>query len=179
MPSTGRAGSSQTRTTNRGRTTGGGRAAKAPHALTLLKEEHKAVNRQFERYEKTKDKASAADRRRLAGEICDALERHAEMEEVVFYPRLRSALDDHELLDEAEVEHDTAKQAISEIRAMKSTEKLFDAKVKVLGEYVKHHVREEESNLFKEARAADLDFIEIGAEMDAFRKSASSGRTRR
>ena len=151
---------------------------KGPHALTLLKEEHATVEEMFDRYEKLKEKGTDAQKAKLAGEICYALTRHAEMEEAIFYPALRKAIEDQDILDEADVEHAGAKDLIAQIRAAEPGDDHYDAKVKVLGEGVKHHVKEEEGEMFKEARAADLDFNALGAEMKAFIDGYAENKTR-
>lgn len=138
-------------------------------AIALLKADHAEVKRMFADYEKTDDDAA---KQALATRICDALTVHAQIEEEIFYPAGRDALEDDEgddLLDEAEVEHASAKQLIAEIRAMQVGDPLFDAKVKVLGEYVDHHVQEEEKELFPEYRDAGIDLKAIGEQMAARR----------
>jgi hemerythrin-like domain-containing protein len=87
---------------------------------------------------------------------------HAQVEEEIFYPAARDALKERDLLDEAEVEHTVAKQPISELESMTPKDDLFDAKFTVLGEYVKHHVQEEEKELFPKAKRAKLDMDELG-----------------
>jgi hypothetical protein len=96
---------------------------------------------------------------------------HAQIEEEIFYPAAYEALDEdgNDLLDDAEVEHATCKALIAEIEAMKVGEPLLDAKVKVLGEYVKHHVEEEETELFPECKDAKMDLKALGEQL-AIRK---------
>ena len=90
---------------------------------------------------------------------------HAMIEEEIFYPAARKAKVDADLLDEAEIEHGSAKQLIAEIGAAKASDALYDARVKVLGEYIRHHVKEEESELFPACRKSDMDMAEIGARL--------------
>ena len=92
---------------------------------------------------------------------------HAAIEEEIFYPAVRDALDDTKLLDEAEVEHQAAKDLIAQIQDSDPEDALYDAQVNVLGEYVNHHVQEEEGELFTQIRDAELDLESIGAEMSA------------
>jgi len=92
---------------------------------------------------------------------------HATIEEEIFYPAARDAIDDESLLNEAEVEHQSAKDLIAQIQASDPSDPLYDAQVKVLGEYVNHHVEEEEGELFPRVKEADLDLDELGAEMSA------------
>jgi len=92
---------------------------------------------------------------------------HAAIEEEIFYPAVRDALDDSKLLDEAEVEHQAAKDLIEQIQDSDPSDPLYDARVNVLGEYVNHHVQEEEGELFPQVRDAELDLDSLGAEMSA------------
>jgi hemerythrin superfamily protein len=143
-------------------------AAKPADAIKLLKDDHKQVKTYFKQYETLEDED---EKRALADTICAALTVHAQIEEEIFYPAVREAIDDDDLLDEAEVEHASAKQLIAEIQAMDVNDRLFDAKVTVLGEYVEHHVEEEEKEMFPESREGDLDLKALGAQL-AERKQA-------
>ncbi|WP_380871704.1 hypothetical protein ACFB49_26560 [Sphingomonas sp. DBB INV C78] len=139
-------------------------AAKPADAIKLLKDDHKEVKSWFQQYEKLE---KDSDKQVLADKICLALTVHARIEEEIFYPAAREAIDDDDLLDEAEVEHASAKQLISEIEAMTAGDRLFDAKVLVLGEYINHHVEEEESEMFPECRDSYLDLKALGAKLAA------------
>lgn len=136
--------------------------AKPADAIKLLKADHKEVKTYFKQYESLEDDD---EKRALADKICLALTVHAQVEEEIFYPANREAIDDDDLLDEAEVEHATAKQLIAEIREMDVNDRLFDAKVTVLGEYIDHHVQEEETEMFPESRDSDLDLKALGAQI--------------
>ena len=136
--------------------------AKPADAIKLLKDDHKEVKTYFKEYEDLDDEA---EKQALAEKICLALTVHAQIEEEIFYPAAREAIDDDDLLDEAEVEHGSAKQLIAEIMAMKAGDRLFDAKVTVLGEFVDHHVKEEENEMFPESRESDLDLKALGAQL--------------
>ena len=139
--------------------------SRAVDALALLKQDHRDVEEMFDDFEEAKsgDKKAA-----LAQKICQALTVHAQLEEELFYPALRDAASDAaDALDEAEVEHTSCKQLIADIESMSSDDELFDAKVTVLGEYVRHHVKEEEGEIFKKAKASDIDLKELGAQMAA------------
>lgn len=131
-------------------------------AIALLEQDHREVEAFYKQFEQAD---SSSEKAELAWKICVALTVHAEIEEQVFYPAARRAIDDTEILDEAEVEHMSAKQLIAEIETMTPRDKLFDAKVKVLVEYVKHHVKEEETELFPKVRQADLDLHAIGRKL--------------
>lgn len=141
-------------------------AAKPVDAIRLLKDDHKQVKMWFERFEEAEDDA---EKQELANQICEALTVHAQIEEEIFYPAAHDALDEDgdDLIDEAEVEHSTAKALIAEILAMSVGEPLFDAKVKVLGEYIDHHVQEEENELFPECKDAGMDLMALGEALAA------------
>ena len=136
-------------------------------AIKLLKADHKEVSELVDKYENgrlSKDRKVA-----VAKQICMALTVHAQIEEEIFYPAAREAVRSGEdLLDEAEVEHGSIKELVAAIEnASPDDDELFDARVKVLGEYVKHHVKEEENELFPKIRKSDLDLEEVGAQLAA------------
>ncbi|GAA0561583.1 hemerythrin domain-containing protein [Rhizomicrobium electricum] len=131
-------------------------------AIVLLENDHAEVKTQFDEYEELESKS---EKQALADKICMALKIHAQIEEEIFYPAARKATKDTDLLDEATVEHASAKILIAEIEAMEPDEPLYDAKVKVLGEQIKHHVKEEEGELFPEIRKTDLDLKKLGARL--------------
>ena len=140
-------------------------------ACTLLDNDHKAVKKMFKAYEElmpSKARGVAQKKLELAREICQALTVHATIEEEIFYPALRNALKETDLLAEAEVEHATAKDLIAQIEAMAEVDEMFDAKVTVLGEYIDHHVKEEKNEMFPKARAAkSLDLVAMKDELQA------------
>ena len=139
-----------------------------PLALELLWNDHRTVETLFEQYEAQKDDEDDA-REETAERICNELTVHAQVEEELFYPWLRENLgeDDMEMLEEAYVEHSTLKDLIAQIQSADGTDAECDAKVKVLSEYVKHHVKEEEHEIFELVadKAEELD--ELGQEMYA------------
>lgn len=144
----------------------------ARDAIALLKADHKEVRALFEEYDElAQAEAEADERQTLAEQICDMLTVHATIEEEIFYPAARDAEVDSDLLDEAEVEHASAKDLIAQIKGMSPDDELYDAKVKVLGEYVNHHVEEEEGEMFQKCRKAKLDLAGLGAELET-RKSS-------
>ncbi len=135
-------------------------------AIGLLTDDHEQVRQLFEDYENLVDAGASDDERQLlADRICTLLTIHSTIEEEIFYPAAREALEEQDLLDEAEVEHASATALIEQIQEMDASEDLFDAKVKVLGEYVQHHVREEEDELFPKARISDMDLETLGGEL--------------
>jgi hemerythrin superfamily protein len=150
----------------------------APDACSLLDADHKAVKKMFKAYEElmsSRAKTAAQKKLDLAREICQELTVHATIEEEIFYPALRAALKETDLVAEAEVEHASAKDLIAQIQAMETADEMFDAKVKVLGEYIDHHVKEERNEMFPKARAArGLDLVSMREELQA-RKEALMG----
>jgi len=138
-------------------------------AVRLLKQDHREVEGWFDEYEQLE---ADADKLELFGRIALALKVHTRLEEEIFYPAERGEVED-DMLDEAYVEHDGAKKLIAEIEAMKPQDEFYDAKVKVLGEYIKHHVREEEQpgGIFAQAKKGHEDLEAMG-ERIASRKKA-------
>lgn len=145
-------------------------------AIALLKADHADVKKCFKEYQKLVSKnASATERQALAAEICQMLTVHSQIEEEIFYPASRELLgDDAELVDEADVEHASAKELIAQIESGKPDDMHFDARVKVLGEYIDHHVKEEQDELFPKVKDAGMDTKTIGHELAA-RKAALMG----
>lgn len=137
---------------------------KTMNATQLLAADHRKVEELFESFEK----ARGADRKReLAGQICMELKIHAQIEEEIFYPACKGAVEE-ELLNEAYVEHDGAKLLINEIEAGGPDEAFYDAKVKVLSEQIEHHVYEEErmnDSMFAQARKAGVDMDALGEQL--------------
>lgn len=139
-----------------------------PDAIALLKADHRKVEELFESFEK----ARGVERKQtIAKQICTELIVHTIIEEEIFYPACRGAVED-DLLDEGYVEHDGAKVLIAEILSSAPSEEFYDAKVKVLSEQIEHHVEEEEKRvegMFSQARKAGLDMDALGEQM-AMRK---------
>jgi len=140
--------------------------AQAPDAITLLKNDHRQVEEWFEEFGTTSAKAK---KQKLAEQICTALKVHTEIEEEIFYPACREAGIEEDLMDEADIEHDSAKKLIAEIEAGAPGDDHYDARVKVLSEMIKHHVKEEEQRdgMFAKAKKADLDLEELGQQLQA------------
>ena len=141
-------------------------------ALELLTAEHREVKAMFQQYRKLADVRGKGDERMLlASQICVALTLHAQMEEELLYPAAREVLTRNEdIVDEAFVEHAGVKSLIAQIKTMTSDQPLFDARVKVLGEYVDHHVKEEETELFPKLRKSSLDLDTLGDRLAARKK---------
>ena len=136
-----------------------------PLAVSLLKKDHREVEGMFDEYEQLND-----EREKLAlfRQIALALKVHTQIEEEIFYPAERGEVED-DMLDEAQVEHDGAKKLIAEIEGMQPSEELYDAKVKVLGEYIRHHVKEEEQpgGIFAQAKRGEEDLDAMGERLKA------------
>lgn len=137
-----------------------------PDAIELLKADHRQVEEWFEEFENAR-----SDRRKqeLAQNICKALTVHAQIEEEIFYPAFLEATGDKDMHHEAEVEHNGAKRLIAEIEASGPEDDYYDAKVSVLSEMIKHHVKEEEQRggMFSEARQSDMDLKALGEQLQA------------
>ena len=135
-----------------------------PSALDLLEEDHREVEGYFDEYEDLEDEEEKSE---LSKKICLALKVHTQIEEEIFYPQARKATEEDDLLDEAKVEHAGAKDLIAQIEEMEVGDDLYDAKVKVLGEQVKHHIKEEEEELFPEVKSAKMDVEALGKKLAA------------
>ncbi len=144
--------------------TAGAASQASPDALQLLMAEHREARALFQQYRRLADSGGRGDERMLlASQICVALALHMQIEEELLYPAAREVLArDEDLVDEACVEHAGAKSLVAQLKTMTSDQPLFDAKVKVLGEYIDHHVREEESEFFPKLRRSTLDLEAIG-----------------
>jgi hemerythrin superfamily protein len=143
-------------------------------AIALLKADHREVEKWFGQFEKTR-----SDERKLelARRICQALKVHTQIEEEIFYPAFLQATEDKDLHHEAEVEHNGAKKLIAEIEDTGPSDDYYDAKVKVLSEMIKHHVKEEEQpgGMFAEARKSDMDLATLGAQLKARKQDLMNG----
>jgi hemerythrin-like domain-containing protein len=144
---------------------GGPRKEPANSALALLQEDHRQVQKIFRDFRRlAKDGAGDDDKRRMVMQACDMLTVHARIEEELFYPAMRRYADE-DIMDEALVEHDSAKELIAQLLEMQPGDHLYDAKFTVLGEMVKHHIEEEESRIFQKARKSGIDLVGLGREM--------------
>jgi hemerythrin superfamily protein len=134
-------------------------------AIALLKQDHRTVSALFDEFEKADEEEQSA----IAQRVCQLLTVHATIEEELLYPAAKEAFDGEEenedLVHEAEVEHGSAKELIAKIEAMSGDDEQFKATVTVLGEYIKHHVKEEEGELFPQLKKTELDLKELGARL--------------
>jgi hemerythrin-like domain-containing protein len=138
----------------------------------LLKADHAQVKKLFTRFERSRDDT---ERQELAQTICTELRVHTAIEEEVFYPAVRREIDADAILDEAIVEHATAKDLIEQIEAGPHADDMWDAKVKVLGEYIEHHIEEEHTDLFPKAQRSSLDLQRLGDALQRRKQQLLSG----
>lgn len=138
-------------------------------AVNLLKDDHRRVNALFDEFEKIKDGRANKEKQRIVTEACNELRIHAELEEKIFYPAVRKAIDDDDMMNEAIVEHQTAKDLIAQLERMTPQNDMFVGTFTVLSEYIKHHVKEEEDEMFPLARKSDVDLDALGEKMLAHR----------
>jgi len=131
-------------------------------AVALLRADHKKVSELFEEFETSR---SSAKKKALVAQICEELTVHAELEEEIFYPAVKAALKDKELVPEAVVEHASIKDLIAQVEGADPDGEEYDAKVKVMSEYVKHHVKEEQNEMFPKVQGTRLDLVALRDEM--------------
>ena len=145
-------------------------------AIALLKADHKDVKTMVGQFNSSRSESKKAQ---LAAQICAALEVHAEIEEQIFYPAARDTLKKNgDLIDEAEVEHTSVKELIAKIKGGSPGDSLWEAEVRVLGEYVNHHVKEEEGEIFPKVRKTSLDLQAIGEQLAERKSELLTGGTR-
>jgi hemerythrin superfamily protein len=146
---------------------------KTPDAVALLKADHRQVEQWFSQFDKSNSKSQ---KQQLADSICEALTIHTTIEEEIFYPAFLQATKDKDLHHEAVVEHAGAKNLIAEIQDMSSSDDFFDAKVTVLSEMIKHHVKEEEQpgGMFAEAKKSKMDLQQLGEQLAARKQKLQS-----
>lgn len=146
------------------------------NALELLKQDHAKVKQSFKEFEKM-DHEDEATMQEMVRAVCAELKVHTAIEEEIFYPAVREAIEDEDLMNEAKVEHASAKDLIEQLEGMKADDPMLSATFTVLGEYVLHHVKEEESEMFPQARKAKLDLEGLGAQMMARKEQLTAETT--
>ncbi len=134
-------------------------------AIALLMADHKKVKKLFADFDKLKDEGGDDEKAALVEQICNELKIHTTLEEEIFYPAVRKAIEDSDLMDEALVEHAGAKELIAQLEDASPEDDLYSAKVTVLGEQIDHHVKEEEGEMFPKASKAKVDTAALGAAM--------------
>lgn len=145
----------------------------AADAIALLKADHKAVAGLFADYE---DARSATRKKAIVSEICTALTLHIQIEEEIFYPDVKAVISDKLMIPEATVEHAGVKALIDQLEGVEPGGELYDARVRVLAEYVKHHVKEEHNEMFPKVKESSLDLVELGMRMAARKNELMSAK---
>ena len=142
-------------------------------AISLLKADHRQVEAWFSEYDGAR---SSSRKQQLVSRICEALTVHTMIEEEIFYPAFLRATEDKDTHHEAVVEHAGAKKLIAEIQGMSIEDDYLDAKVTVLSEMIKHHVKEEEKpgGMFAEAKKSDMDLAALGEQLLARKREIQS-----
>jgi hemerythrin superfamily protein len=144
----------------------------------MLKADHRKVEGLFKEFEQAKDRRTKI---RIIQHALQELEVHAALEEELIYPAIRAKIDDEEIMDEAVEEHHVAHVLIDELKAMQSSDDRYDAKFKVLAESIKHHVKEEESQVLPKAEELEIDSPEFQERVSERKEAlmAGGGRPRR
>jgi hemerythrin-like domain-containing protein len=138
--------------------------SKNVEAINMLKEDHDRVEKAFKEFEKL-DREDTETVRQLVAMVCEELKVHTTLEDEIFYPAVREAIDDEDIMNEASVEHETAKMLIEQLENMQPDDPNYHATFTVLGEYVMHHVEEEEGEMFPAAKKTDVDFEALAQQM--------------
>jgi hemerythrin-like domain-containing protein len=138
--------------------------SKSTAAIEMLKEDHAKVKKAFKEFE-SMDRSDTETCRQLVQTVCEDLKVHTTLEEEIFYPAVREAIEDEDIMNEASVEHETAKMLIEQLENMEPDDPNYHATFTVLGEYVMHHVKEEEGEMFPEAKKAGVDMEALGQRM--------------
>jgi hemerythrin superfamily protein len=145
--------------------------------IGMLKDDHRKVEKLFEEFEDAQEEKDRGTMLRAIQEALKELEVHAAIEEEIVYPAMRQEIDDEMLMDEALEEHHVAHVLIDELRAMSSTDKRYAAKFKVLAESIKHHVKEEESELFPKAAETDFETPQLKERVLARKQQLLTGKS--
>jgi hemerythrin-like domain-containing protein len=138
--------------------------SKSAAAIEMLKEDHAKVKKAFKEFEHM-DRSDTEACRQVVQTVCDDLKVHTTLEEEIFYPAVREAIEDEDIMNEASVEHETAKMLIDQLENMEPDDPNYYATFTVLGEYVMHHVKEEEGEMFPQAKKSDIDLEALGRRM--------------
>lgn len=138
--------------------------SKSTEAMDMLKQDHAKVQKAFKEFEKM-DRTDTETCRQVVRTVCDDLKVHTMLEEEIFYPAVRDAIEDEDVMNEASVEHEAAKTLIEQLENMDADDPNYYATFTVLGEYVMHHIKEEEGEMFPQAKKSDLDFESLAQRM--------------
>jgi hemerythrin superfamily protein len=151
-----------------------------PDAIAMLRADHKLVEGLFADYAKAR---SMTSKKKLVAQICAELTMHAKLEAEIFYPAFKHALKDTALVPEAAVEHAAMTALIADVEhvdaegEMGEMGEMFEARMKVLSEYVRHHVKEEQNEMFPKAKTPRLDLEALGREMAMRKAELLAGKT--
>jgi hemerythrin superfamily protein len=137
------------------------KASSETNAISMLKEDHQTVKGLFDKFEKSDN---PAEKQKIISDAIHELRVHATIEEEIFYPAIRNEVED-DILNEAEVEHHVARMLIAELDESKDNEDYRNARFTVLAEAVRHHIKEEEGQMFPQAKNLDIDFESLGEQM--------------
>jgi hemerythrin-like domain-containing protein len=143
-------------------------------ALSLLKADHDKVRKMFKEFEKL-EADDSEEKAELVKQACAELKVHTQVENEIVYPAIRQAIEDDGMMDEALVEHEAAEELISQLEQLQPGDELFDAKFTVLGEYVNHHIAEEQKEMFPKAKKADIDLVSLGEQVAERKKELMKG----
>ena len=125
--------------------------------IEMLKEDHEKVKGLFNKFES----AEGQERADIAATAIMELKVHADLEEKLIYPAIREHIDEDERMNEAVEEHHLVHVLIRELKKLKPKDEVFQAKFKVLGELVKHHIEEEEGEMFPKAQESEIDWEKL------------------
>ena len=142
--------------------------------LSLLKADHDKVRKMFKEFEKL-EADDSEEKAQLVKQTCAELKVHTQIENEIVYPAIRQAIEDDDMMDEALVEHEAAEELISQLEQLQPGDELFDAKFTVLGEYVNHHIAEEQKKMFPKAKKADIDLVSLGEQVAERKKELMKG----
>ncbi len=144
-------------------------------AIALLMDDHKKVKKLFKEFEKLAKADDTDGKVEVARQICEELTIHTMIEEEIFYPAARAAVKDEDMFNEAEIEHASAKDLIAQIEGMDGDDAMYDATVKVLSEYINHHVTEEEEEMFPKVRKSRLDLDAVCVQLMERKEELTEG----
>jgi len=136
-----------------------------PEPMEMLIADHREVQKMFKQFEKLKEQDDDQSKRDLVDLTCAELKVHTQIEEEIFYPAAREALAEGDLVAEALVEHNSAKELIAKLQGSGANAEEYAAMFTVLGEYVNHHIAEEQNEMFPKLKKADLDWDALTAQM--------------
>jgi hemerythrin-like domain-containing protein len=142
--------------------------------LSLLKADHDKVRKMFKEFEKL-EADDSEEKAELVKQACAELKVHTQVENEIVYPAIRQAIEDDDMMDEALVEHEAAEELISQLEELQPGDELFEAKFTVLGEYVNHHIAEEQKKMFTKAKKADIDLVSLGEQVAERKKELMKG----